>query len=433
MSVADILQPSSRINRAEPSLHQLRWLTADVALGALVLMWTAEALVRLPMLSLVTITAYGYFTLRFAMTMPRFLPLVLRNWVMLLYPALCLVSVLWSLTPMLSFVGSIQITFTILIGIFLGGQLGLRGLAMLILCSLGATMVFSLANLSGAMGNAWSYVGGFLGIYTNKNALGQRGTLLILTCLFFVLTERRGVIFWAALGMGCLTTVLLGLSLSVTSILMTGAMTGVLLFVLGWANLPQFRLLALLFIALCLLSAAITFIALGINPVDEILGAFGKNSTLTGRTFLWEVGMAKVGEAPLLGYGILAFWHAPEFAQEVLVISGLYGETVEAFHNFIIEVLVALGPLGLITLLAIAVASFRNLAQVKHDQIRYWGWLVVILLILLSLLGSSFFRQHEISLLLIVAIGAAAGRDAHAKTDRRAARMHRTKAMSALR
>ena len=431
MSVAEVAKLPFNICQPRPSLHQLRWLTADAAMGALVVIWTAEALVRLPMLWLVTLSVYGYFTLRFAITLPRFLPLVLRNWVMLLYPGLCLASVLWSLTPMLSFVGSIQIAFTILIGIFLGGQLGLRGLALLILGALGATMILSLANLSGTFGNAWSYVGGFLGIYTNKNALGQRGTLLILTCLFFILTERRGLIFWIALCLGCLTTILLGLSLSVTSILMTGAMTGLMLFLLGWANLPRYRLLALLFVVLCAFTAAITIFALGINPVDEVLGAFGKNSTLTGRTFLWEVGLAKVEEAPLLGNGILAFWHAPEFAQEVLVISGLYGETVEAFHNFVIEVLVALGPLGLITLLAIALTSFRNLARVQNGQARYWGWLVVTLLLLLSLLGSSFFRQHEISLLLIVAIGSAAGQDARVRPDWQAAQTHKMKARPA--
>lgn len=394
-------------------------------------MWTAESLVRLPMLWVVTLAVYGYFSLRFTMTMLRFLPLVLRNWPMLLYPALCLASVLWSLTPMLSFVGSVQIAFTILIGIFLGGQLGLRGLALLVLCSLGITMILSLANLSGALGNAWSYVGGFLGIYTNKNALGQRGTLLILTCLFFVLTERRGLVFWAALGLGILTTILLGLSLSVTSILMTAAMSGAMLFMLGWANLPQHRILAMIFIVLCAAALMVTLYTLGINPVEDILAAFGKNSTLTGRTFLWDVGIVKVGEAPLLGYGILAFWHAPEFAQEVLVISGLYGETVEAFHNFVIEVLVALGPLGLLALLTIVATSLRNLARVRYGQTRYWGWIVVTLLLLLSLLGSSFFRQHEISLLLIVAIGAAAGRDARVRPYRQAVRSHRTTTMPA--
>lgn len=429
MSIAEAPAPSAYIAAPVPSRHQLQWLAGDVAMGGLVVIWTAEALVRLPMLSAVTALVYAYFCFRFVMTLPRFLPLVLRNWPMLLYPALCLASVAWSLTPLLSLTGAIQILFTVLIGIFLGGQLGLRGLALLVLCALGVTMLASVANLGGALGKAWSYVGGFLGIYTNKNALGQRGTLLILTCLFFILTERRGPVFWLSVGTGMLTLVLLGLSLSVTAILMTGLMTGLTLLVLGWANLPQHRALAVIFMALCGGAVVVALTILDINPFTEVLAAFGKNSTLTGRTFLWEVGIAKVGEAPLFGHGILAFWHAPEFAQEVLVISGLYGETVEAFHNFVIEALVALGPLGLVTLLAIAIHAMVNLSRIRAGQVRYWGWLAVLLLLLLSLLGSSFFRQHEISLLLIVAIGAAAGRDGRGWPRRRVVQIRGTRPM----
>ncbi len=427
MSIAETASPIPYLAAAAPTRHQLRWLSLDAAMGALVVVWTAEALVRLPMLSAVTALVYAYFSLRFAMTLPRFLPLVLRNWPVLLYPGLCLASVAWSLTPMLSMVGAVQILFTILIGVFLGGQLGLRGLALLILCALGVTMLASLANLGGAFGKAWSYFGGFLGIYTNKNALGQRGVLLLVTCLFFVLTERRGPVFWLALALGALTMVLLGLSLSVTSILMSAAMGGLTLLVLGWVNLPHFRGLAVIFVTLSGAAMAVSLIILGINPVTEVLDAFGKNATLTGRTVLWEVGLAKVGEAPLFGHGILAFWHAPEFAQEVLVISGLYGETVEAFHNFVIEALVALGPLGLVTLLAIAAHAVIGLGRVPAGQVRYWGWLVVLLLLLLSLLGSSFFRQHEISLLLVVAIGAAAHRDGRAGPVRRVVRRSGTR------
>jgi hypothetical protein len=48
--------------------------------------------------------------------------------------------------------------------------------------------------------------------------------------------------------------------------------------------------------------------ALNFGAADMVLGAFGKDSTLTGRTYLWQQGIDAAANTPLLGVGYAAYW-----------------------------------------------------------------------------------------------------------------------------
>ena len=78
-----------------------------------------------------------------------------------------------------------------------------------------------------------------------------------------------------------------------------------------------------------------------------LLGAFGKDSTLTGRTYLWAEGLAAAGAAPTFGTGYYAYWvqgfpEAERLWEEFYITSrsGFH------FHNTYIEALVELGVVG---------------------------------------------------------------------------------------
>ncbi len=384
---------------------------ADFVMAALVLVWSADALVRFGVGTVVTALVYAYFLARLAMTLPRFGSVVLRSGPVLVYPALCLISTYWSVMPEMTAIASVQIGFTILIGLFVGFQFRLLTLARLVLFALGLTMVLSLANLGGAWGNAYSWEGGFLGIYTNKNALGQRGALLVLVCIFVLAADpSRSLRFVAACILG-LTGYLLVVSKSATSILMSGLIGGSFAFlsaaIAHRALRPWLWLVGTVFIGAVL----VTLISLEINPWVEVLAAFDKNTTLTGRTVLWEHGLARIAERPVLGYGAMAYWVSPDHAQEILLLRDEYGTTVAAFHSFVIELLVGLGPMGLVAMGLLIGSSVHAVWRYTVGPVRMWALWALALLVLLSLLGSSLFRQHEITLVLVVALGASARRD----------------------
>lgn len=382
-----------------------RGLPLDLGLGLLLVVWTAEATVRLPGGSLLTAVVYAVLVARLLLTSRLSIPAVLHGWPMLLYPAVCAVSVLWSPVPEESLIAALQLAVTVLAGIYVGTAFGLAGLAGLVLTGLGLTMAASVLNLGGALPPAWSWEGGFLGIYTNKNALGQRAVLLSLTLLLFM-TEARGRARWIyALALAA-TGALLLLSRSATSWVVVLAAGGAMAFLLIRAARARVGLAVVALTGVLALAASL--LILRIDPMQGLLVALGKSSTLTGRTDVWQAALAQIAERPLLGAGHQAFWTAPDHAREARLLAALYGDTVASFHNFVLEILVATGPLGLAAMAVLLGHVWASLRRVPPGPVRLWALTVFAVLVVLSLLGSSLYRAHEITLFLIVALGAAA-------------------------
>lgn len=82
---------------------------------------------------------------------------------------------------------------------------------------------------------------------------------------------------------------------------------------------------------------------------DAVLAAFGKDSTLTGRTYLWNQAIEIGARNPTFGLGYNAFWtHGRPEAEQLWEEFFITGRTGFHFHNLLIESYVALGILGLI-------------------------------------------------------------------------------------
>ncbi len=397
--------PATATHAARHSVATIWW--ADVSLALLAILWAGEATVRLPLGPAITAAVYGWFVLRFASDR-GFLRAVLDAWPALLFPALCLASVAWSPVPQVSLVGAVQLGFTVLLGIFLGLRFRLAGLAGLLLTALGLSVLVSLFNLAALWPPAWSWEGGFLGIYSNKNALGQRCLMLALTLSLFALADRRHRTLWlAALGG---TLALLWLTLSATSIVFGVAAVGAFWLWAYGAGSAFGRTRLVMLGGLGVLAAAVPVVLMGIDPVAELFAAFGKDNTLTGRTVLWQVALERAAEHPLRGLGYLAYWSAPEYAQETRLLTAAYGSGVSAFHNVGLEMLVALGPLGPVTLAALVGWSVLRVARAPAGPVRAWALILLAVLVAAALLGSSLYRPHEITLLTVVALGAGAAR-----------------------
>ena len=99
------------------------------------------------------------------------------------------------------------------------------------------------------------------------------------------------------------------------------------------------------------LGAGLAFVAIQSGAIALVLGAFNKNTTLTGRTYLWAQGLAESKQAPLLGVGYQAYWvqgfPGPERLWEKFYIASRSGFH---FHDTYIETLVELGYVGAILL-----------------------------------------------------------------------------------
>jgi O-antigen ligase len=103
--------------------------------------------------------------------------------------------------------------------------------------------------------------------------------------------------------------------------------------------------------------------ALFFNPGGDLVGTLGRNSTLTGRTDIWQRALGIV-QNPLVGSGFESFWLGERLEWMRLLDPGL-----NQSHNGYIELYLNLGLVGLSLLAIIMVRGYRNIvAGFRRDH-----------------------------------------------------------------
>jgi len=101
---------------------------------------------------------------------------------------------------------------------------------------------------------------------------------------------------------------------------------------------------------------AVSFIlyAVFLDSRGSLVGALGRDATLTGRTAVWELVLHFVGN-PWIGSGFESFWLGRRLESILLNIPGL-----NEAHNGYLEVYLNLGWIGVVLLFLIIVSGFRT-------------------------------------------------------------------------
>ncbi|MDZ5696135.1 O-antigen ligase [Chelativorans sp. M5D2P16] len=212
----------------------------------------------------------------------------------------------------------------------------------------------------------------FVGAFSSKNQLGFFASLgIYLAFVSLAVLKERGPSAALALSVGALSGYSLLASQSATSVITVAIAIAAGIFMRSlqlFAPLPR----KLLFTAGTALALLGLFAALQLGAFDAVLEAFGKDATLTGRTYLWSEGMVAAQENPLFGRGYQAFWvhgfaHAERLWEEFYITA----RTGFHFHNTYIETFVELGVVGtvLIVVLMIGVVAGQVLVLLgsRHD------------------------------------------------------------------
>ncbi len=194
----------------------------------------------------------------------------------------------------------------------------------------------------------------FVGAFSSKNQLGLYASLGVLFS-YMTATVFRGRILWtvASLLSGMLSAYALFASQSATSIITTTAVLCVCIAMqISLFLAPRNR--QALFVVGLVVIACIGIAAVQLGAMDAVLGAFGKDTTLTGRTYLWQQGILEAGRAPWLGIGYYGFWvqgfpEAERLWDDFFIVSrsGFH------FHNTYIETMVETGIAGTFLISAI--------------------------------------------------------------------------------
>ncbi len=209
-----------------------------------------------------------------------------------------------------------------------------------------------------------------MGYFGSKNEVGFFAEIGIYLSLL-MLTARTTFfekLMFVLLPLG-LCAVCLVLSKSATSIASLALVLSLGAGVTLLMRLPrQLRGLALTGAIMSLLVCGLIIIATRFDVISMVLGTFGKDSTLTGRTYLWTEGIKNGLIHPVLGYGYTAFWipgrPAAEWYWREFFITNATGFH---FHNLFIQTFVDLGMAGALLMAWMLVTScFGSFARVSR-------------------------------------------------------------------
>jgi exopolysaccharide production protein ExoQ len=113
-----------------------------------------------------------------------------------------------------------------------------------------------------------------------------------------------------------------------------------------------------------------------------VLGTFGKDSTLTGRTYLWQVAEEKLAERPTLGWGYKYLWMSGSDAATGMMRSqNVSDPRTFSMHNNYLEAATDTGLVGLGLLLTTMLASMLGACvRAVVQGSRNFAFLAVLLL-----------------------------------------------------
>jgi exopolysaccharide production protein ExoQ len=286
----------------------------------------------------------------------------------LMFSALCCLSALWSDYPSLTLYYGLELASTVITAIIIARIVRTGALIKGVILGTALVLAASLANGNyGADPFNGTYA--LVGLFGSKNTLGLFAEIGIAFSLL-ALCMRQNV--WNKLLYGffplLLSAAALYMSRSAGSVLSLIIALLVIFAVYIVAKLPRsWRVPVFLLVALTLVAGSAACLAL--DWENAIFKSFGKDSTLTGRTDLWHIGLKTGMDDPLLGHGYSAFWvQGNPVAEQLWYQFGIGRRGGFHFHNLYVEMFVELGITGALLiawlLLANLYASLRRV--LKH-------------------------------------------------------------------
>jgi len=145
---------------------------------------------------------------------------------------------------------------------------------------------------------------------------------------------------------------------------------------------------------------------ININRISYML--YG-DSTLTGRTIIWDFAQYEIARSPLLGWGYQSFWLVP--GSPAIEAPGWVKEMPNA-HNGYYDTILELGYVGLAFLLAFIVATIHAIGRVADRDPRR-GRLVlslVLFIVFYNYFESYWMRGFEFLWVVFLIVAAEIGR-----------------------
>jgi len=286
---------------------------------------------------------------------------IIKNWPLLALPLLALLSTLWSDYEEATLKSALEYNITMVVGIVLGTCVQPRILLSSMFTALALVTLFGVPfGTHEISGNALVLVG----FFGSKNSFGYSVSLLLLIGITVSMNalQPRALRILAAASVICAPPLLVysrstgALVFSVATIMLMSVIN--LLFRLSSQARAGALLLTLPLIAM------LTVVWIYLGSFTDILAYFGKDVTLTGRTYIWQLAIASIEAQPIFGVGYVAYWQVGSWGPErIWEMFGVVGKSGFHFHTLYLQVGVDLGLLGLSILVATLVVILGRIAR----------------------------------------------------------------------
>jgi len=329
---------------------------------------------------------------------------------LLAYLAFAGASGLWAFSPQSSFIRFVQevmIVTSIVLPAILADRTAdmMRGLFLCFAFALILNLCFVLGGSVTIVRYGSMLVNiGYQGYFEGKNYLGECAVVAFLLSLHEIL--QRG---WRrALGVMVVVIAILLVFLSDSKTAFGLALVSPLI---AWLTL-LLRKVTRISLAIILLSIPLCFALLSSVSnfnFERISYMLYGDSTLTGRTIIWDFANYEIGRSPLVGWGYRSFWlvpNSPSFEAPGWV------KMMPNAHNGYVDTKLELGYVGLAFLVAFIVATLHAIGRVAdRDPARARLVLSLALFIILyNFFESLWMRGFEFLWVVFLIVAAEVGR-----------------------
>lgn len=309
-----------------------------------------------------------------------------------------LVSVAWSVSPLVSARRAIQLVGVLFIALALVRQSKSNNPFETFVWPGVFYLALGIAALA-VPGLSIDPDGNYKGFTFTKNTWGQFALLVSMVFLFQALNRRNGRLAWWFFA---LASVSLLATRSATSI---GIYAIAVLLILYWVAMRRHgnKLLPATLVTI-LASMALLFgyfLVKGDFPIGAVweagLGSVGKTTTLTGRTELWRWMGYEIARHPWLGTGFGGFWMGLEGPSYSIV--RMFSWRPGQAHNGYIDVVNELGYVGLVLLLWVFLAHLRNIYHINclgDGLTAIFHMAILLVVLLLNVSETNFMRTTHL-------------------------------------
>lgn len=194
-------------------------------------------------------------------------------------------------------------------------------------------------------------------------------------------------------------------------VVLTGSSTGLVLLpiaLLVYFFVRAFKSAKLTFPVAIILSI-VTAVPIGgliLANFDRLLDVLGRDSTLTGRTILWDWGYMTWLQRPLLGWGFSGYLNGPDATAINTTVRQMQNYDVPHFHQSYLQTAVDLGVIGLLLLVVILLSIIRNSVRAirSNDGAGVLTLSLTLVMIVSALAMFLFIQYNNFTTLLLMTL-----------------------------